>query len=709
MDPREEQITIRQPGRRGQTMAEFALTLPILLLLMFGVIEFARIFQAWITLQNAARTAARYAVTGQWDENVLASLLSVDTSSYASQDAVRAAVLDTLVPCTTGVDEAFMRHWGYDCEPGSDEDQGLREDMARLPSIIDRAYIGAAGLGFKKGEDFAGLDDAAGNEINTETVNDTQPGWFHVWICSTRPGVHSDTDFRYVPSEDRRDRVCEVREPGEEGENQYDAGGPGDAVEIVVFFNHPLITPLGLANYIQLQARRVMINESFRSTRVVNIPPQLALPTFTPSNTPRPTNTATTTITPTMTLSPTRTSTATSTATVTPTPPPTCDQISLDSVRLVDNTVEIRVRNTNTIAPFFISRVELRWSRPQSYPAMFAANMRVVGRDTFWNGPDYTPPTNVDSTDSGWKVDYPNYTLRRFGPNTVTAMRTQFLNGPTQLSSYFAVGSFDGSKLYFSTEWGGASFNPTNDCVVQVTGYPTPTPTVTATPYTRSPTPTPTPVCTNFTARLASFETNGVVHFTVRNADIAPAYITAFRINWNTYNRTLPPLTLDQVTVGGTNAFDPAAVLMWDGSVSSPPATGTSGGPGWVVNPYIVPGQTIDIWFDFDGTSSLVTDLGYTAYDFNDSTFQLNFVCWDTMQQQPTPQPTYTPSITLTPSQTFTPSKTPTKTITPTPSKTYTPGPITPTRTPSNTFTPTYTFTPQSRTSTPTATQLKVE
>jgi hypothetical protein len=51
--------------RRGQALAEFALTLPILLLLLFGIIEFARIFQAWVTLQNAARTAARYAITGQ--------------------------------------------------------------------------------------------------------------------------------------------------------------------------------------------------------------------------------------------------------------------------------------------------------------------------------------------------------------------------------------------------------------------------------------------------------------------------------------------------------------------------------------------------------------------------------------------------------------------------------------------------------------------
>jgi hypothetical protein len=573
--------------------------------------------------------------------------------------------------------------------------------MARLPSIVDRAYIGAAGLGFKEGEKYSGLDDAAGNEVNTETVSETQPGWFHVWVCSTRPGVHSDIFYRYSPSENRQDRVCRVDETGQEGENQYDAGGPGDSVEIIVFFNHPLITPLGLADYIQLQARRVMVNESFRSTRVVNIPPQWGGATYTPSNSPQPSETFTATVSPTITNTPSRTPTATSTSTVTATPPPTCDQISLDSVRLVDNILEIRVRNSNTTAPFFLSRVELKWSKPPLYPDMYVHNMRITGLDTFWDGPDYTPPTNVDSTDPGWKLDYPNYTLRRYSPNTITAMRTRFLNGPTLLSSYFTVGSFDGSKLYFSTEWGGRTYNPASDCVVEITGFPTPTPTRTPTSSSRSPTPTPTPVCTNFTAQLVSFETNGVVHFTIRNADIAPAYVTAFRINWNTYNRTLDPLTLDQITVGGTNAFDPMAVLMWDGNVTSPPALGSSGGPGWVVNPVIQPGQTIDVWLDFDGTSELITSLGYTVYDFNDTSFQLDFVCWDTMLQQPTPQPTYTPSTTLTPSKTYTPSKTPTKTITPTPSKTFTPGPVTPTRTPSRTRTPTDTKTPQTMTKTP--------
>jgi Flp pilus assembly protein TadG len=77
---------------------EFALTLPILLMLMFGVIEFARIFQAWITLQNAARAAARYAVTGQWDEDVLAQAMGYTIPAGLTEEQRRQVVLDTLMP-----------------------------------------------------------------------------------------------------------------------------------------------------------------------------------------------------------------------------------------------------------------------------------------------------------------------------------------------------------------------------------------------------------------------------------------------------------------------------------------------------------------------------------------------------------------------------------------------------------------------------------
>lgn len=52
---------------KGQTLVEFALILPILLLTIFVIIESGRIFQAYVTVQHAAREGARYAVTGRWE------------------------------------------------------------------------------------------------------------------------------------------------------------------------------------------------------------------------------------------------------------------------------------------------------------------------------------------------------------------------------------------------------------------------------------------------------------------------------------------------------------------------------------------------------------------------------------------------------------------------------------------------------------------
>ena len=56
----------RRPGKvaRGQSMVEFALLLPLFMLLFMGVFEFARLASSWITLQHAAGEAVRYAITG---------------------------------------------------------------------------------------------------------------------------------------------------------------------------------------------------------------------------------------------------------------------------------------------------------------------------------------------------------------------------------------------------------------------------------------------------------------------------------------------------------------------------------------------------------------------------------------------------------------------------------------------------------------------
>lgn len=53
----------------GQSIVEFALIAPLLLLLIFGIIDMARLIQAQVTVSNAARTGLRFAITGQREQN----------------------------------------------------------------------------------------------------------------------------------------------------------------------------------------------------------------------------------------------------------------------------------------------------------------------------------------------------------------------------------------------------------------------------------------------------------------------------------------------------------------------------------------------------------------------------------------------------------------------------------------------------------------
>jgi Flp pilus assembly protein TadG len=52
-------------SRRGEGLAEFALVLPMFLLLMFALIDLGRYYWIRETVENAVRQAGRYAVTGQ--------------------------------------------------------------------------------------------------------------------------------------------------------------------------------------------------------------------------------------------------------------------------------------------------------------------------------------------------------------------------------------------------------------------------------------------------------------------------------------------------------------------------------------------------------------------------------------------------------------------------------------------------------------------
>ena len=126
------------PKSQGQSMVEFMIMLPLILTVIFGIIEGARIFHAWISIENAVRYGSRYAVTGVWSENDCIEL------------------------------------FGSDC---GDDTEG---EQARLLSVEKAAIAGSAAILLDEGADW------------------DEPGYFEVTICSS-PGHLEPPASTYEP------------------------------------------------------------------------------------------------------------------------------------------------------------------------------------------------------------------------------------------------------------------------------------------------------------------------------------------------------------------------------------------------------------------------------------------------------------------------------------------------------------------------------
>lgn len=63
-------------NQSGQSLVEFALILPILLLLIMGIIEFGFIMNSYLTIQNASREGARIGIVGAADLDIRNRVLS---------------------------------------------------------------------------------------------------------------------------------------------------------------------------------------------------------------------------------------------------------------------------------------------------------------------------------------------------------------------------------------------------------------------------------------------------------------------------------------------------------------------------------------------------------------------------------------------------------------------------------------------------------
>lgn len=82
---------------QGQSMVEFALILPVLLVILCGIVDFGWIYYNQITLNNAAREGARYAVihydpTVDWkheaETRMINDMVGVDSATAIVSDPV---------------------------------------------------------------------------------------------------------------------------------------------------------------------------------------------------------------------------------------------------------------------------------------------------------------------------------------------------------------------------------------------------------------------------------------------------------------------------------------------------------------------------------------------------------------------------------------------------------------------------------------------
>lgn len=80
---------------RGQSLVEFALILPVLLVLVLGIFDFGRAIFAYNAVSNAAREGVRVAIVNQNEAAIEAEALAATTGMNPSELTV------TFTPCPT--------------------------------------------------------------------------------------------------------------------------------------------------------------------------------------------------------------------------------------------------------------------------------------------------------------------------------------------------------------------------------------------------------------------------------------------------------------------------------------------------------------------------------------------------------------------------------------------------------------------------------
>jgi len=451
----------KSPARRkAQGMVEFALVLPLLMLVLVGLLEFGRLFFAWLIVENSTRFGVRYATTGNYD------------AAYCTD------IVDVLDPDTIA------------CGGGMEDEE---VDAARIPSIEDETRRIIVGFHYEE----------------TPTLTESDNDYLNVTVCSGRAGFVWFRPEMGLPATTQY-ADCQPNE---------DAGLPGERVAVAVDYNFTFIVlpVFGIEpDVIHLASYREGINEQFRATRAINTPLPLSIPTV-PTNTPLPTNTPTLTPTstetplptpsdtPTQTDTPTTTGTTTNTPTITSTPTntpaPLCSNLQVTTARISGDDFFVSVRNNNLDRAYLTGS---NFSFPTGGQTM---NYIEFGTSHYHDANSSTSPVidaisdpaygiNAGAT-GDWHSDFNAGLLP--GTYSVTLTFTYEM-GVTDLTC--TVTGTAGVSTPTPSRTPTRTLSPTNTRTPTRTGSPTNTRTPTRTPtITRTPTRTLSPTITRTPTR----------------------------------------------------------------------------------------------------------------------------------------------------------------------------------------------------------------
>ncbi|MCL5026346.1 MAG: pilus assembly protein [Chloroflexi bacterium] len=128
----------RRPGLRGQVLVEFAVALPVVMLLFFGVYEFGDLMREWITVQHAVEEGARFATTGQGQSDGTRETQIEDTV----KNAASSLHIDTgATQSAAGYFRVVVRSSQSGPDPMEANNPGGANDFVRVEAIYNHPFF----------------------------------------------------------------------------------------------------------------------------------------------------------------------------------------------------------------------------------------------------------------------------------------------------------------------------------------------------------------------------------------------------------------------------------------------------------------------------------------------------------------------------------------------------------------------------------------